>query len=91
MIYSHGLECYEQQMPTRSERPARDYSTFSESARDYVGCRKEEFDWWCGTAEGRKAYREIENRNKSCNDRLVLGPSKRLNQLFPADFTRGIF
>ena len=72
MIYSHGLEILEQQMPTRSERPARDYSVFSESARDYVGGRKEEFDWWCGTSEGRKAYREIEKRTGHVTNRAMI-------------------
>ena len=72
MIYSHGLEMLEQQMPTRHERPARDYRAFSESARDWVGGRKEEFDWWCGTSEGLKAYREIERRTGHVTNRAMI-------------------
>ena len=72
MIYSHGLEMLEQQMPTRSERPARDYSAFSESARDWVGGRKEELDWWEGTAEGRKAYSIIQKRDGYVTQRAMI-------------------
>ena len=41
----------------------RDYSMFFESSRDNPSGRKEEFDFWCGTPEGRRAWTEIHKRD----------------------------
>ena len=59
--YDHGLDIPEYTSP--SPKPKRDHSMFFVSERDCIDGRKEEFDWWCGTAAGRRAWEILNARN----------------------------
>ena len=44
-------------------RTEGDYTSFHDSARDTVSGMKEEFDYWCRTPEGQKAWQRIHDLN----------------------------
>ena len=54
---------YIDEYTSSSPKPKRDHSMFSVSARDCIDGRKEEFDYWCSTPAGRRAWEIINERN----------------------------
>ena len=50
----------------------RDYTSFYDSARDTVTGMKEEFDYWCRTPEGQRAWRKINELNGSVRVRDMM-------------------